>query len=121
MGAEAGGHDRRVNLTIPQSMVDGQVLGADFAISSTFDGPGSNIFDGSRWDRAGVNNFIASKVFWTTEQVAEYFALENEDLPSLSFYSDMSTCAMFGEEHYPTVLDANGVSPGRGAPGRATV
>ena len=39
-GAAAGGHNRRANLTIPQSMVGGQVLGGDFAISSTFDGIG---------------------------------------------------------------------------------
>ena len=56
----------------------------------------------------GLNNFIASKVFWTEEQVCEYFGLENEDFPSLSFYSDISTWAMLGEEDYPTVLDAKG-------------
>ena len=55
-----------------------------------------------------MNNLLLSKHTWDDDQLAELFAVENEDFASLSFYGDICSWCKLGEDTYPNVLDLKG-------------
>ena len=68
---------------------------------------GGPLFSGSRFE-IGVNNLLLSKYTWDDTQLAELFAVADEDFASLSFYDQICSWCKLGEDTYPAVQDLKG-------------
>jgi len=106
-----GSYAMRANLSIPQSMIDGQNIAGGLKIGESWTGVGGSYFSGVNWN-GGVNNLIGSNIKFTTPFIEEYFQNqavdpENPDsfFTSAEFYPDLTFYCKLGEDAYPTVSD----------------
>jgi len=96
-------------LVVNQTNIDANDPGDDFAI-----GRGNGAADSTEilhWD-GGVNNFIGQDgEMGTTARIA-YFEAIGETYDEQSWYGDLSSWCMLGEDTYPTVTDHKGALTG---------
>jgi len=110
-----GVYAQRANLAIPQSMVDGQNLGADLDIGKSWTGVGGSYFSGVNWN-GGVNNLVASNIAFTGPFIEEYFqdqsgdpdAPSSDSFTTAEYYPDLCAFAKLGEDTFPSVTDEKG-------------
>ena len=113
-----GSYAMRANLSIPQSMIDGQNIAGGLEIGENWTGVGGSNFSGINWN-GGVNNLIGSNIKFTGPFVEEYFQNQAIDpdnpdafFTSAEFYSDLTFYCKQGEDPYPTVTDEKGTLTG---------
>ena len=109
-----GTYAQRANLSIPQTMIDGQNISGELSIGKEWAGVGGAGFSGFNWD-GGVNNMIASNIEFTGPQLNEYFQDQSGDpnnpsdsFSGAEFYTDLVAYAKLGEDTYPAVTDTIG-------------
>ncbi|CAH9015204.1 conserved hypothetical protein [Vibrio phage 468E53-1] len=102
-----GTYAMRANISIPQSMIDGQDINGGLAIGKPFTGVGGSSFSGHNLE-AGVNNMIVSGITMTGPQLDEYFQT-GEGFPAMELYADLDSYCKLGEDVYPAVSDEKGL------------
>ena len=65
----------------------------------------------SHWD-GGLNNFIGMTGALSATQRNEYFESIGEEYSEATYYEDLASWAMLGEDTYPTVTDTKGALTG---------
>ena len=113
-----GTYSQRANLSIPQSMIDGQEINGGLCVGKSWSGNGGSSFSGINWN-GGVNNLIVSDIKFTEPFVTEYFQNQSSDpenpdafFSQAEFYPDLTGYAKLGEDTYPTVSDEKGFLTG---------
>jgi len=101
----------RANLSIPQSMIDGQNITGGLKIGESWSGVGGSYFSGINWN-GGVNNLIGSDMEFTGPFLNEYFQNQSGDpenpdafFTGAEFYPDLTFYCKLGEDVYPSVTD----------------
>jgi hypothetical protein len=105
-----GGFAQRANLTIPQTMVDGQNIVGGLDIGKPFTGVGGAGFSGVNWE-GGVNNLIVSGLALTGPHLTEYFQT-GEEFTEMDLYADLAAYCKLGEDAYPNISDEKGLLTG---------
>ena len=105
-----GTYAQRANLSIPQSMVDGQNISGGLCIGKEWTGVGGSGFSGINW-HGGLNNLIVSDMAFTGPHLVEYFQT-GEAFTAMELYADVTSYAKLGEDTFPTVTDEKGVLTG---------
>ena len=110
-----GSYGQRANLSISQTMIDGQNITGGIKIGAEWTGVGGSNFSGYHWD-GGVNNFIASDMVFTGPFLDEYFqdvsgdpdAPSSDSFTTAEYYDDVIAFCKLGEDTYPNVVDTLG-------------
>lgn len=105
-----GSFAQRANLSIPQSMVDGQDINGGLCIGRGWSGTGGATFSGINW-HGGVNNLVISDIPFTGPHLTEYFQT-GEEFTEMELYSDVLAYCKLGEDVYPNVSDEKGLLTG---------
>lgn len=105
-----GVYAQRANLSIPQTMVDGQNIAGGLCIGKEFSGVGGAGFSGINWN-GGLNNLVVSNVAFTGPHLTEYFQT-GEAFTAMELYSDVVAYAKLGEDTFPNVTDEKGLLTG---------
>jgi len=105
-----GAYGMRANLSIPQSMIDSQVIDGTFSMAKGFDGPGGATFDGTPW-HGGVDNLVVSDLAFTGPHIPEYFQ-SGDEFTSMALFADLKGYVKMGEDSYPDIIDTTGTMTG---------
>ena len=105
-----GNYAQRANLSIPQTMVDGQNITGGLCIGKEWSGHGGSGFSGINWN-GGLNNLIVSHMAFTGPHLTEYFQT-GEEFPLMELYGDVVAYAKLGEDAFPEVSDEKGLLTG---------
>ena len=109
---------QRANLSISQTMIDGQDISGGLEIGNAWSGTGGANFSGTNWN-GGVNNLIGAPIAFTGPFLTEYFQDQstdpdnpNDGFETAEFYSDLDVYCKLGEDTYPDVTDEKGTLTG---------
>ncbi len=105
-----GNYAQRANLSIPQSMVDGQNVTGGLCVGKEWTGHGGSGFSGINWN-GGLNNLIVSHMAFTGPHLTEYFQT-GEEFTAMELYDDVVAYAKLGEDTFPEVSDEKGLLTG---------
>ena len=97
---------QRANLTISQTMVDGQNITGGLDVGKPFSGVGGAGFSAVNWE-GGVNNLVLSDLALTGPHLTEYFQT-GEAFTEMELYADLSAYCKLGEDTFPNVVDSKG-------------
>jgi len=106
----AGTFAQRGNLSIPQTMIDGQDIVGGLDIGKEWTGVGGAGFSGINW-HGGLNNLVLSNMAFTGPHLTEYFET-GEEFTAMELYPDLSSYCKLGEDTFPAVTDEKSVLTG---------
>lgn len=107
---DTGLYAQRANLSISQSMIDGQNITGGLCVGKSWTGTGGSNFSGVNWN-GGLNNLLLANMEFTGPALVEYFQT-SEAFASMELYSDVVAHAKMGEDAYPNVVDSKGLLTG---------
>ena len=98
------------NITVPQTAIDGQTVDEKLCFGKPWSGPGGFNFSGAPYGPATLSDLVLSDHAWTDLEIAEFFSVPPEQLPSLPLYEKVSSWLKPGV--YPEVIDFKGALTG---------